>query len=114
MPAVMPAPKPTISTDLGSMKRAVMGRPSPVKRMTSGTLEFCDRIVATLISVLSRISALRRQEPWPGYDELTVAEIEAALGDNDYQRTKDVVAYERAHKNRAGVLRSVQRETANA
>jgi ferritin-like metal-binding protein YciE len=65
-------------------------------------------------TVLSRISALRRQEPWPGYDELTVAEIEAALADNDEQRIKAVAAYERAHKNRAGVLRSVQRETANA
>ena len=65
-------------------------------------------------TVLSRISALRRQEPWPGYDELTVAEIEAVLGEGDEQRTKEVVAYERAHKNRAGVLRSAGRETANA
>jgi ferritin-like metal-binding protein YciE len=64
-------------------------------------------------TVLSRIAALRRQEPWPGYDELTVAEIEAVLGESDEQRTKDVAAYERAHKNRAGVLRSAQRETAN-
>ncbi|HTP20536.1 MAG TPA: DUF892 family protein [Solirubrobacteraceae bacterium] len=65
-------------------------------------------------TVLSRITSLRRQEPWPGYDELTVAEIEAVLSEGDEQRTKDVVAYERAHKNRAGVLRSAQRETANA
>ena len=65
-------------------------------------------------TVLSRVSALRRQEPWPGYDELTVAEIEAVLGEGDEQRTKDVAAYERAHKNRAGVLRSAERETANA
>ena len=65
-------------------------------------------------TVLSRITALRRQEPWAGYDELTVAEIEAVLGAGDEQRTKDVVAYERAHKNRAGVLRSAERETANA
>jgi len=65
-------------------------------------------------TVLSRISALRRQEPWPGYDELTVAEIEAVLGEGDEQRTKDVAAYERAHKNRAGVLRSAEHETANA
>jgi len=65
-------------------------------------------------TVLSRISALRRGEPWPGYDELTVAEIEAVLGDGDEQRTNDVAAYERAHKNRAGVLRGAQRETANA
>ena len=65
-------------------------------------------------TVLSRITALRRAEPWPGYDELTVAEIEAVLGEGDEQRMKDVVAYERAHKNRAGVINAVRRETANA
>jgi ferritin-like metal-binding protein YciE len=65
-------------------------------------------------TVLSRISALRRAEPWPGYDELTVGEIEAVLGEGDDQRASDVVAYERAHKNRAGVLKSAERETANA
>ena len=65
-------------------------------------------------TVLSRITALRRAEPWPGYDELTVAEVEAVIGEGDEQRTKDVVAYERAHKNRAGVLRSAERETASA
>ncbi len=65
-------------------------------------------------TVLSRITALRRAEPWPGYDELTVAEIEAVLDEGDEQHTKDVVAYERAHKNRAGVLNAARRETANA
>lgn len=65
-------------------------------------------------TVLSRITALQGQEPWPGYDELTVAEIEAVISDADEQRAKDVVAYERSHKNRAGVLKSAQRETASA
>lgn len=65
-------------------------------------------------TVLSRITGLRTQEPWAGYDELTVDEIQAVLDDSDEQRVKDVVAYERAHKNRAGVLRSAHRETANA
>ncbi|MGZ6590203.1 MAG: hypothetical protein ACXVHX_38940, partial [Solirubrobacteraceae bacterium] len=65
-------------------------------------------------TVLSRITALRREEPWPGYDELTVAEIEAVIGEGDEQRAKDVVAYERSHKNRAGVLKSAQRETDSA
>jgi ferritin-like metal-binding protein YciE len=65
-------------------------------------------------TVLSRVAALQRAEPWPGYDELTVAEIEAMIGEGDEQRTKDVATYERAHKNRAGVLRSAERETANA
>jgi ferritin-like metal-binding protein YciE len=65
-------------------------------------------------TVLSRISALRGQEPWPGYDELTVAEIKAVLDEGDEQRAKDVLRYERAHQNRAGVITSAERETANA
>ena len=65
-------------------------------------------------TVLSRITTLRREEPWPGYDEFTVAEIEAVLGESDEQRAKDVVAYERAHKNRAGVLTSAESATASA
>jgi hypothetical protein len=47
-----------------------------------------------------------RPEPWPGYDELTAAEIEAVLAEGDDQRAQDVVAYERAHKNRPAVLQS--------
>jgi ferritin-like metal-binding protein YciE len=65
-------------------------------------------------TVLSRITALRREEPWPGYDELTVAEIEAVVGEGDEQRASDVVSYERAHKNRAGVIHSAERDTAKA
>jgi ferritin-like metal-binding protein YciE len=65
-------------------------------------------------TVLSRVTALRHREPWPGYDELTVAEIEAILDEGDEQRAKDVAAYERAHKNRAGVLKAAERETADA
>jgi ferritin-like metal-binding protein YciE len=65
-------------------------------------------------TVLGRITALRGQEPWPGYDELTVAEIEAVISEGDEQRAKDVVVYERSHKNRSGVLKSAQRETASA
>ncbi len=65
-------------------------------------------------TVLSRITALRRAEPWPGYDELTVAEIQAVLDEGDEQRAKDVAAYEQAHKNRAGVIKAAERETANA
>ena len=65
-------------------------------------------------TLLDRISALRREEPWPGYDELTVAEIDAVLAEGDEQRATDVAAYERTHKNRAGVLRSAEREATTA
>jgi ferritin-like metal-binding protein YciE len=92
----------------------ILGKLHELSQIDLAKLDSYERKHDDRTTVLSRISALRRQEPWPGYDELTVAEIEAVIGEGDEQRTKDVAAYERAHKNRAGVLRSAQRETANA
>jgi ferritin-like metal-binding protein YciE len=65
-------------------------------------------------TVLSRISTLRGGEPWPGYDELTASEVQAVLSEGDDDRAKQVRAYERAHKNRAGVLQAAERELTNA
>jgi ferritin-like metal-binding protein YciE/Asp-tRNA(Asn)/Glu-tRNA(Gln) amidotransferase C subunit len=65
-------------------------------------------------TVLSRISALRGDEPWPGYDELNANEVRAALGESDEGRVKAVRSYERAHKNRTGVLEATERELSNA
>ena len=65
-------------------------------------------------TVLSRVAALRGDEPWAGYDELTVAEVQAVLSEGDDERAKQVRTYERAHKARAGVLKSAERESVNA
>ena len=65
-------------------------------------------------TVLNRISTLRGDEPWAGYDELTVSEVQAVLAEGDDERAKQVRAYERDHKNRAGVLQTVERELSNA
>ena len=65
-------------------------------------------------TVLSRISTLRGNEPWPGYDELTVSEIRTVLANADEERAKATRDYERAHKNRDGVLEVAQRELAKA
>jgi ferritin-like metal-binding protein YciE len=65
-------------------------------------------------TVLSRISSLRGDEPWPGYDELTAAEVQSVLSEGDDDRAKQVRSYERSHKNRAGVLNAAERETSNA
>ena len=63
-------------------------------------------------TVLSRISSLRGNEPWPGYDELTADEVQAVLSEgDDEQRANRVRTYERSHKNRAGVLKAAERET---
>ncbi len=65
-------------------------------------------------TVLSRVASLRGEEPWPGYDELSVEEIRAALSgaEGDEQLATRVRSYERSHKSRAGVLAAVERHTA--
>jgi len=65
-------------------------------------------------TVLSRITSLRGDEPWPGYDELSVAEIESVIGSADDDRIKEVRSYERTHKNRATVLKAAERDLAKA
>ena len=55
-------------------------------------------------TVLHKITSARGNEPWPGYDELSVAEIESVLGEADDERAKAVRSYERSRKNRTGVL----------
>ncbi len=65
-------------------------------------------------TILSRIETLRGSEPWPGYDELTAAEVQAVLSEGDDERARQTRSYERAHKNRAGVIRATEREVSNA
>jgi hypothetical protein len=61
-------------------------------------------------TVLNRIGSLQGDEPWPGYDELTATEVQSALEGCDQDEIKDVRTYERAHKDRAGVIKAAERE----
>jgi ferritin-like metal-binding protein YciE len=63
-------------------------------------------------TILDKVAALRADEPWPGYDELNVTEIQKALRDADETLLAEVRAYERAHKGRASVLRATERKLA--
>jgi ferritin-like metal-binding protein YciE len=65
-------------------------------------------------TILSRVTSLRGDEPWAGYDELTASEVQSVLGEGDDERANQVRTYERAHKNRAGVLKAAEREVTNA
>jgi ferritin-like metal-binding protein YciE len=65
-------------------------------------------------TVLSRITTLRGNEPWTGYDELTADEVQTALAEGDADRAAKVRTYERSHKSRAGVLKAAEREPSNA
>jgi len=65
-------------------------------------------------TILTKTTSLRGNEPWPGYDELSAAEIESVLGEGDDERAKEVRSYERSHKNRAGVLKAAERDLVSA
>ena len=65
-------------------------------------------------TITSRIDSLQADEPWPGYDELGVEEVQAVLSEGDDNRIEAVRRYESKHKNRAGVLQATERELSNA
>lgn len=60
-------------------------------------------------TVLARVESLTGKEPAPGYDELTVADIQQLLSDGDEELAKRVREYERAHGARSGVLQAAER-----
>jgi ferritin-like metal-binding protein YciE len=91
----------------------ILGRLADLSQIDLAKVKAYERKKDNRSTVLSRISTLEGNEPWPGYDELTVEEIRAAVGDDD-ERARTVGSYERAHKNRAGVLSAVEREPVNA
>jgi hypothetical protein len=55
-------------------------------------------------TVLDKLDSLQGHEPVPGYDELTVPEIEKLIADGDEKLATTVRDYERPHKGREGVL----------
>ena len=65
-------------------------------------------------TILGRISSLRGDEPWAGYDELTAAEVVSALNEADDDRVRQVRNYERTHKNRVSVMKAAERELTTA
>ena len=92
----------------------IVGRLTGLSQIDLAKIDSYERKHQNRTTVLSRISSLRGDEPWAGYDELTAAEVQAVLSEGDDERAEQVRAYERAHKNRAGVLKAADREHSNA
>jgi len=88
----------------------IAGRLAALSQIDLSKVDAYERKNQNRSTVLSRIETLRGDEPWTGYDELTAPEAQAALADADDERAQKVRDYERAHKNRAGVLRAAERE----
>jgi predicted ester cyclase len=71
-------------------------------------IEAYERSHGNRTRVLNKLHYLRQREPLPGYDDLSVEEIEAALESADLVTIKHVRAYERTFHNRPNVQAAVE------
>ena len=92
----------------------IVSRLPELSQVELGRIDSYERRNQNRATVLNRIGSLRADEPWPGYDELTAAEVQSVLGEGDNSRARDVLSYERAHKNRAGIIRAAERQPSTA
>jgi ferritin-like metal-binding protein YciE len=92
----------------------IIGRLADLSQIDLAKIDAYERRNQDRSTILSRIDTLQGNEPWPGYDELTAAEVQAVLSEGDDDRAQQVRTYERSHKNRAGVMKAAERELANA
>jgi ferritin-like metal-binding protein YciE len=91
----------------------IAGKLAGLSQLELAKVDAYERRHQNRTTVLSRIVSLRGDEPWPGYDELTVDEIKSRLSEGDQDAIEQVRTYERSHKNRAGVLKATERELAD-
>jgi hypothetical protein len=73
------------------------------------TIDAYERKHANRATITDKIAKLVGDEPWPGYDEQSVDAIDKVLTGADEQGAKAVLDYERAHKDRVGVVQAAQR-----
>jgi ferritin-like metal-binding protein YciE len=92
----------------------ITGRLSELSQIDLAKIDSYERKNQNRTTILGRLTSLRGREPWAGYDELTADKVQSVLSDADDERAKQTRSYERAHKNRAGVLKTAEREVANA
>ena len=88
----------------------ITGRLAELSQIDLAKVDAYERKNQNRTTIRTRITSLRGDEPWAGYDELTASEVQAVLSEGDDERAKQVRIYERAHKNRAGILTAAERE----
>jgi ferritin-like metal-binding protein YciE len=91
----------------------ITGRLAELSQIDLAKIDSYERKNQNRTTILSRVTTLRGDEPWAGYDELTADEVQAVLSEGDEDRARQVRTYERSHKNRAGVLKAAERELAS-
>ena len=68
------------------------------------TIDAYERKHENRATITDRIAKLTGEEPWSGYDELSVDAVGRALYEGDTDTAERVRTYERARKDRAGVI----------
>ena len=86
----------------------VVGRLGELSQIDLAKVDAYERKNQNRSTVLSRIDSLRKDEPWPGYDELSVDEVKKTLARADAKQSREVREYERRHKERSGVLQTAE------
>jgi ferritin-like metal-binding protein YciE len=86
----------------------------PLSQIDLAKIEAYERKHGSRTTILNRTAAMRGDEPWSGYDDMTAEEIVKRLRDADEDTAKRVRAYERAHKSRTSVLGAADRELTHA
>lgn len=75
-------------------------------------VEAYERATRNRMPVLETMRALRRSEPWPGYDRMTVDEIRTRLREVGTDQLQVVLEYERSHKDRSSILNASEAQIA--
>jgi ferritin-like metal-binding protein YciE len=92
----------------------IVSKLSDLSQVDLAKIDAYERKQQNRSTIRSRLNSLKGDEPWPGYDELTAADVRKTLADADDDRVKATRDYERAHKNRAAVLETTERQLTNA
>jgi ferritin-like metal-binding protein YciE len=92
----------------------IVARLPELTQVDLAKVEAYERKTDSRRTILDRISSLRGDEPWAGYDEMNAQDIVERLRDADDGLTAKVRDYERAHKARSTVLRAAEREREHA
>jgi ferritin-like metal-binding protein YciE len=92
----------------------IMAKLSDLSQIDLAKVDSYERKNQNRTTILSRVTSLRGDEPWAGYDELTAADVITALNEADDDRVQQVRNYERTHKNRVSVMKAAERELTTA
>jgi ferritin-like metal-binding protein YciE len=92
----------------------IVGKLAGLSQVELARIDAYERKNQDRSTIRTKLDSLRGDEPWPGYDELAAADVRKTLSDADEERVKATRDYERAHKNRTGVVEIAERELTSA